>query len=168
MIEALKMKMFGHSGRFISVFAPFAGEVSSIDSIGDSVFAKGTLGPGIAITPDDNQTIVRAPIGGEILLMSDMSHAVIIKTTQNTEILVHVGIGTVALKGKYFRPLVQNGDFIKAGEPILEFDAVSIVKEGYSLKTPIVIPSLGSYSGYELTKQQNILTQDEIIKLIRD
>lgn len=167
MIESLK-KMFGQSGRFISIFAPFAGKVKPLDSLGDRVFAAGTLGPGLVIEPYGNENIVRAPVGGEVLLMSDMSHAVMIRTKGNAEVLIHVGMGTVELKGKFFKPLVQNGDFIKVGDPLLEFDHKAIVDAGYSIASPIVIPNLGEYTSFELKNPEEIMALDEVVKLIKD
>lgn len=167
MIDSLK-KMFGQSGKFISIFAPFAGKVRTLESLGDRIFATGTLGCGVVVEPYGNESLVRAPVGGEVLLMSDMSHAVMIRTKGNAEILVHVGIGTVELKGKYFKPLVQNGDYIKVGDPLLEFDHKAIVAAGYSMATPITIPNLGDYTSFEIKHPEEIMALDELIKLIKD
>lgn len=167
MIDRLK-KMFGQSSRFISIYAPFSGEVQKLETLGDQVFSTGTLGPGVIIVPNEKENTLCAPVGGEVLLMSDMFHAVMIRTTGDAEVLVHVGLKTVSLKGKYFNPLVKNGDYIKAGEPLLEFDQAAIKAAGYSMQSPVVIPNLGNFSGFEINERTDVVSQDELIKLIKD
>lgn len=165
MLDRLK-KMFGESQHTLSVYAPCAGSLQPLSAIGDQVFASGTLGPGLAILPDAGETEIRAPIGGQVMSMSDMSHAVMIRAKGGLEVLVHVGIGTIALRGEHFVPLVKNSDYIKVGDPILRFDAAAIAAAGYSLLTPLTLPFLGDYQDCRLlTELQQVAALDEIAQL---
>lgn len=168
MLDRLK-KMFGDSQRTLSVFAPFSGTIQTLESINDGVFSAGTLGPGIAMLPDDSETEIKAPIGGQLMSVSDMSHAVIIRAKGGLEVLIHVGIGTIALKGKHFESLVKNSDYIKVGDPILKFDANAIKEAGYSMVTPITLPSLGDYTKLDILEHDPKVTAlEEILRLVQE
>lgn len=165
MLDRLK-KMFGESQHTLSIYAPCAGTLQPLSAIGDQVFATGTLGPGLAILPADGEHEIKAPIGGQVMSMSDMSHAVMIRAKGGLEVLVHVGIGTIALKGEHFEPLVKNSDYIKVGDPILRFDAGAIAAAGYSLLTPLTLPFLGDYRDPTFrTEPQQVAALDEIASL---
>lgn len=167
MLNRLKM-MFGTSGSFLSVHAPFAGQYIKLEDVEDEIFKKGTLGNGFAILPDPDESILRAPIGGEVMLLSDMSHAIMIKTLGEVELLVHLGLGTVKLKGQHLKTLVKHGDFIKVGDPLIEFDQDAIKNLGYSMVTPIVTPNPGKYSRYEIKENlTSVRALDEIMKLMK-
>ena len=165
MLDRLK-KMFGESQHMLSVYAPCAGTLQPLTAVGDQVFAAGTLGPGLALLPAEGENEIRAPIGGQVMSMSDMSHAVMIRAKGGLEVLVHVGIGTIALRGEHFEPLVKNSDYIKVGDPILRFDAAAIAAAGYSLLTPLTLPFLGDYRDCTFrTEPQQVAALDEIATL---
>lgn len=168
MLNRLKM-MFGSSGSFLVMHAPFAGKFIKLENIEDEIFKSGTLGPGFAILPNEGESVLRSPIGGEVMLLSDMSHAVMIRTLGQVDLLVHLGIGTVKLHGKYMKPLIKNGDFIKVGDPLLEFDQEKIKAAGYSMITPIVSPSRGIYTRYEIKENlDQVMSLDEIMYLMKN
>lgn len=106
------------------------GEVISLKEIGDGVFSEGMVGDGLAIKPS-NETVC-APVSGKVtVLMDDSKHAVGMTLSNGVEILIHVGIDTVSMKGEGFRYLVKVGDVVKAGTPLLKFSKAAIKKAGH-------------------------------------
>ena len=120
-----------------SLYAHMIGEKVDLENVPDEVFSGKILGDGIAINPKDYRLF--APADCEIVSLSDTLHAVNIKTEDGLEILLHIGIDTVNLKGKFFHPHIKNGDEVKKGEPLISFDGDKIKEKGYSLITPLII-----------------------------
>lgn len=114
-----------------------------MDEVNDQTFAQELLGPGIAIVPS-NGTVV-SPINGTIATVMDTKHAVCIQGEDGLELIVHAGLDTVELNGKYYQTYKEIGDQVKAGDVLLEFDLEEITKAGYDVTTPIVITNLGDY-----------------------
>lgn len=121
----------------MEVKAPMNGCAVPLSDVNDDVFSKGVLGQGMAIMPEEGK--VYAPIDGEISIFFETGHAIGIKSRQGIDLLIHVGIDTVNLQGKYFYPKVKVGDKVKCGELLLEFDLSAIQQEGYDMITPIII-----------------------------
>ena len=120
-----------------SIFAPADGTAAGLDNIGDDAFKM--LGKGVAVKPDTGK--IYAPADGVIENVADTKHAYGIKTDFGAELLIHIGIDTVKLNGKYFNPLVKEGDRITKGQLIAKFDINAIKKEGFDVTTPIVVVS---------------------------
>jgi len=114
-----------------------AGEVVSIDQVPDAVFSQKMLGDGFAVKPT-NGTVV-SPVDGTIVQIFPTNHAFGILTESGLEILVHIGIDTVELKGEGFKRLVEVDTKVKAGEPIVEVDLTFVGERAKSLITPVVI-----------------------------
>lgn len=119
------------------VYAPVEGEVISYTQIPDATFASGALGKGVGIVPEKGEVV--APFDGEISMFFDTKHAIGLLSDDGIEILIHVGINTVELNGKYFKALKESGDKVKAGDPLLEFDMSAIQSEGYDLTTAVLV-----------------------------
>lgn len=117
--------------------APVDGFVVTIDHVPDPVFAEETLGPGIAIEPLGDT--ICAPIAGKIIQCAPTKHAVTIEAEPGVEILVHMGIDTVAMKGEGLTLLVKEGDKVKAGAPLIRFDVDLLAQRVTSLITPLVL-----------------------------
>ncbi|MBZ8176430.1 PTS glucose transporter subunit IIA [Corynebacterium poyangense] len=132
--------------------APFAGEVISMNEVPDPVFSGGMLGAGVAIRPSDKESeiIVHAPVAGRVANLFHGGHAFALVTTLGTQVLVHVGLDTVELKGRGFEALVEEGQRVKAGEPVLKVDAALIREAGKDLVTPIVGTDKSQVSGTEV------------------
>jgi len=145
--------------------APMNGVVIPLSSLSDAAFSKGALGKGVAIEPKNGRVI--SPADGTITTFFETGHAVGITTENGTEILIHVGMDTVKLGGKYFTPKAKQGDVVKAGDLLLEFDLKGIRKEGYETATPIVITNSADYLDILETEQKNIAFGDEFITLIK-
>jgi multiphosphoryl transfer protein len=121
----------------IRLLAPMSGYLMPIDQVPDPVFAQKMVGDGIAIDPT-SETLV-APCDGEIILLHAAHHAVTIKTPQGLEILMHIGLDTVKLRGQGFTPHVKVGDPVKTGDRLISFDADYIALQATSLLTMLVI-----------------------------
>ncbi|MBK7819796.1 MAG: PTS glucose transporter subunit IIA [Tessaracoccus sp.] len=121
----------------IVIAAPLAGKVVPLSETGDPVFGGGLVGPGVAIVPSGSRVV--APAAGVVVALPDSHHAIGLRLDSGVELLVHVGIDTVRLKGTHFTPLVHPNQRVTAGEVLLEFDPAGISAAGYPLITPVVV-----------------------------
>jgi len=121
----------------LKILAPLAGWCAPLAEIPDAAFAQGMLGEGVAIDPTGNE--LRAPCEGEVISIAAARHAVALRTPAGAEILIHVGIDTVALGGAGFTVTVRNGDRVHAGDPLMLFDLELLAQQAPSLMTPIII-----------------------------
>jgi phosphocarrier protein FPr len=117
--------------------APLSGYLMPIEEVPDPVFAQKMVGDGIAIDPVTNA--VFAPCDGEIIQMHDAAHAVTIRSPQGLEVLIHIGLDTVMLKGEGFLPHVKTGDRVRTGDLLIEFDPDYVAANAVALLTMIVI-----------------------------
>lgn len=120
-----------------AVFAPATGQFVKLEEVPDPVFSQKMMGEGVAVKPT-NGTIV-APATGEIIQVAETKHAFGIRTELGQEILVHIGLETVALKGEGFNVLVKLGDKVTAGQPVVEADIDFIEKNASSTVIPVVV-----------------------------
>lgn len=146
------------------IASPMDGKVVALEEVQDQAFASGALGKGLAIEPDKG--VVTAPVDGEIAVCFPTGHAIGIAAENGAEILIHVGMDTVKLDGKYFYPKVKSGDKIKKGQVLLEFDMDAIREEGYSLVTPVLVSDPGKYLDVIPTDRKEVHRGDNIITLL--
>ncbi len=164
MFDSLK-KMFERNAKIISLKAVEDGRTIPMDEVNDQTFAQELLGPGIAIVPS-NGTVV-SPIDGTIATVMDTKHAVCIQGEDGLELIVHAGLDTVELNGKYYQTYKEIGDQVKAGDVLLEFDLEEITKAGYDVTTPIVITNLGDYKITKCLTGQQVKAGEEVIQLTK-
>lgn len=164
MFDSLK-KMFEKNAKTISLKAVEDGRTIPMDEVNDQTFAQELLGPGIAIVPS-NGTVV-SPINGTIATVMDTKHAVCIQGEDGLELIVHAGLDTVELNGKYYQTYKEIGDQVKAGDVLLEFDLEEITKAGYDVTTPIVITNLGDYKITKCLTGQQVKEGEEVIQLTK-
>ena len=164
MFDSLK-KMFEKNAKTISLKAVEDGRTIPMDEVNDQTFAQELLGPGIAIFPS-NGTVV-SPINGTIATVMDTKHAVCIQGEDGLELIVHAGLDTVELNGKYYQTYKEIGDQVKAGDVLLEFDLEEITKAGYDVTTPIVITNLGDYKITKCLTGQQVKAGKEVIQLTK-
>ena len=164
MFDSLK-KMFEKNAKTISLKAVEDGRTIPMDEVNDQTFAEELLGPGIAIVPS-NGTVV-SPINGTIATVMDTKHAVCIQGEDGLELIVHAGLDTVELNGKYYQTYKEIGDQVKAGDVLLEFDLEEITKAGYDVTTPIVITNLGDYKITKCLTGQQVKAGEEVIQLTK-
>ncbi len=130
--------------------SPLEGDIVPLESVNDEGFAQKLLGDGVAIKPTEG--IVRAPCDGVISSLIETKHAVGMTSVDGAEILIHVGMDTVELKGQFFNTLVSVGQQVKTGDKLIEFDLQSITAAGYDTTTPVVIVNSDEYP-FELIAQ---------------
>ncbi|HDY5308209.1 TPA: PTS N-acetyl glucosamine transporter subunit IIABC [Klebsiella pneumoniae] len=127
-----------------SLVSPITGEVVALEQVPDEAFASKAVGDGIAVKPTSN--IVVAPAAGTVVKIFNTNHAFCLETNNGAEIVVHMGIDTVALEGKGFKRLVEEGTDVKAGEPILEMDLDFLNANARSMISPVVCSNSDDYS----------------------
>ena len=138
-------KSIGSTGPF-TVYSPLSGKAIRLEDVPDEAFASGILGKGTAIQPSEGK--VYSPCDGEVVNVFDTKHAVNLVSDNGYEILIHVGLDTVKLDGKYFRSHIENGEKVRKGDLLLSFDKDEIKKAGFDTVTPVVI--LGLDDGAEI------------------
>jgi phosphoenolpyruvate-protein phosphotransferase len=121
----------------LKIMAPLTGWCAPLDEVPDQVFAGRMLGDGLAIDPTTG--IVVAPCSGQVVTLPASGHAVSIRTAQGIDVLIHIGIDTVELRGRGFEPRVQPGAMVRAGDELIRFDLDVVARGAKSLMTPIVI-----------------------------
>lgn len=129
----------------IVLVSPLTGEAVSLEETNDPAFVSGALGKGVAVKPTENRII--APCDATVSAV--MGHAVGLECDNGVELLIHVGVDTVNLEGKYFTGHVQEGQHVKAGDLLLEFDSAAIQKAGYPIITPVIVTNTDKYASVE-------------------
>lgn len=137
LITAAATKAAGDAGQVIEITAPLAGTVLPLSEVPDPVFSKGTMGPGVGIVPSGDT--VYAPADGMVVAAPDSGHAFGLVLNGGVELLIHVGIDTVQLKGAGFEVQATKGQKVTAGTPLVTFDRKVIEDAGYSLVTPVIV-----------------------------
>ncbi|WP_242096290.1 glucose PTS transporter subunit IIA, partial [Sphingomonas sp. CROZ-RG-20F-R02-07] len=130
----------------ITLFAPLAGWAMPIAEVPDPVFAEGMLGEGMAIDPTGDT--LHAPCDGTILTVHAARHAVTMAMADGTELLMHIGIDSVALCGAGFTALVRPGDAVRAGDPLIRFDLDRLVTGASAAVTPLLLTGAGVAIGW--------------------
>lgn len=140
--------------------SPVIGQMISLSDVEDDIFSSKVMGEGIAIIPAKGE--LYAPIDGEISLLFETNHALGMKTANGVEVLFHIGIDTVQLEGKFFKPLVQAGDQVKAGDLLIQFDLEKIKEAGYDPVTLAVITNTDQYD-IKVTQLKEVNRQDTLM-----
>ncbi|MDV2856420.1 PTS glucose transporter subunit IIA [Oceanimonas sp. CAM02] len=144
----------------IEVFAPLSGEIVPLEEVPDVVFAEKIVGDGLAIKPSGNKMV--APCNGTIGKIFETNHAFSIESESGLELFVHFGIDTVELKGEGFTRVAQEGQQVKKGDTILEFDLALLEQKAKSTLTPVIISNMDEVKNLE--KKSGIVTvADDVI-----
>ena len=157
-------KLFSKSE--IELGSPAIGEVVPVTQVSDPTFGEEILGKGIAMIPAEGK--IYAPCNAQVDLMFDTGHAVSLKADNGAEILIHIGLETVNLKGKYYTVHVKTGDCVTKGQLLIEFDLNAIVAEGYDIITPMVICNSGEYKTINAYTSNSVKVGDKVIGLIKE
>ena len=139
------------------------GTVVPLADVKDEAFASGVLGDGIAIEPSDGELV--APADGEISSTFETHHAVGMTTADGAELLMHIGIDTVKLGGKHFTYLVNEGDKVKKGQPLIRFELEAIKAEGYPVTTPVIVCNTDDYAVVEAKASGTVKQGDALLEL---
>ena len=143
--------------------ACLTGTVVPLAEVKDEAFASGALGDGIAIEPAVGELV--APADGEISSTFDTHHAVGMTTVDGAELLMHIGIDTVKLGGKYFTYLVNEGDKVRKGQPLIRFDIEAIKAEGYPVTTPLIVCNTDEYAAVTPKASGTVKQGDALLEL---
>ena len=146
------------------IVSPIKGDVMPLEMIKDEVFSKGLLGKGIAIEPTEGKVV--APVDGVVTTLFPTYHAIGITSDKGAEILIHIGMDTVQLEGKCFTPKIAQGDKVKTGQLLLEFDIKGIKEAGLPVTTPVIITNTDNYLDVIETDKKKTERKEEIIKVM--
>ena len=138
----------------VDVHAPFAGDVVELSQVPDASFAQGMVGEGFAVMPDPVDAFdVCAPVDGTITMVFKTRHAFGMQTADGLDLLIHIGIDTVELKGEGFTALAKKGDTVTAGTPIIAVEAQKLRERGVNLITPVVCPTAKQVAGVDIARE---------------
>ena len=146
-----------------TILAPIEGTIKPVEESSDAAFASGALGKGVIITPSAGK--VYAPVSGTVTVLFPSLHAIGITSDSGVEILIHIGINTVQLEGKGYTAHIKQGDHIKCGQLLVEFDMDYISKEGYSLETPVLVTNFNDLKEIEITDKTNSSLKEELMHI---
>lgn len=145
------------------VASPMEGLIKPLSEIGDAAFSSGALGKGVAIEPTEGKLF--APVSGIVTALFPTKHAIGITANSGAEILIHIGMNTVQLNGKYFTALVEQGAQVEKGQLLIEFDIEAIKKAGFEVTTPVVITDTEKYAQVNTTTDKQIKWGEPLISL---
>lgn len=165
MFKKLKEKLVKKENNGILIGSPIEGEAVSIKEVNDPTFSEEILGKGIAIKPSNGRVV--APVDGEVTVMFKTKHAVSLVSEDGVEILIHVGLETVNLKGEHFKSYVEAGDKVKVGDLLVEFDVEKIKEAGYDTTSPVVICNTPEFANVVESKIGHIKELDKVIEVIK-
>lgn len=144
-----------------TVYSPLAGTVMPLSEIPDEVFASGALGSGCGIEPAEYH--VSASFDGTVNMVADTKHAIGLISKDGIQILIHVGLDTVALNGKGFDVKTAVGKEVKCGQLLMNFDGNAIQKAGYKITTAVIIANTDDYESVELNKTGQTKVSDALL-----
>lgn len=145
--------------------SPLSGKVLPLSDVPDKVFSSGAMGKGLAIDPEKGELI--APADGEITTIFPTGHAVGLTTKDGIEILMHIGMDTVELEGQGFETFVKQGDQVKAGDLLVQFDIEAIKAAGYSVITPIVITNTEHFADVLELNQEELIASEDFLAIVK-
>jgi beta-glucoside PTS system EIICBA component len=147
------------------VLSPLTGAVISLEDVKDDVFSSEAIGPGVAIIPIDGN--LHAPFTGSVTSMFPTNHGIGLTSDAGIKVLIHIGIDTVQLDGKYFDMRVQYGERVEQGQLLGTFDLEAITKEGYDITSPVVITNSHQYLDVMNGDNENIAAGDRLLTVIK-
>lgn len=151
------------NNKTVQISSPLSGELVPMSSVNDDVFSQELLGKGIAIMPSEGKLV--SPVNGTVITVMETKHAITIKSDDGAELLIHIGLDTVNLEGKYYTANVKSGDKINVGDSLIDFDINEIKKSGYDIITPVLIANADKYSNISISEKKAVKAGENIIKI---
>ncbi len=155
-------KLFGKKAGEV-LCAPVQGKAVAISEVSDPTFGQEILGKGFAIVPSVGKVV--APIDGTVEMVFDTKHAISMSSESGIQILIHVGLDTVSLKGEPFKAYVEAGQSVKKGDLMLEFDIEAIKAAGYEVITPVIVCNADDYKDVIRKTGVQVEPGDTVIEL---
>ncbi len=149
----------------VDIYSPLEGNFIELNRVDDKTFSSGILGKGFAIEPIDNT--VYAPMDGTITMLFPTLHAIGLTNLNGLEVLIHIGIDTVNLKGKHFKALVTEGKIVKKGDPIITFDLKKLITLGYKVTTPVIVTNSNDFEITHVETLKEIDNSNLILKTVK-
>jgi beta-glucoside PTS system EIICBA component len=147
-----------------TVASPLTGTLMPLEALPDEAFASGAMGQGIVIEPDSGR--LTSPVKGTVTTVFPTGHAIGITSESGAELLIHVGVNTVKLKGKHFDKRVQEGDKVEQGQLLLEFDVAAIREAGFVTATPVIVTNSANYLDVLKTTAAKVQNGDLLLTII--
>ncbi|WP_342439173.1 beta-glucoside-specific PTS transporter subunit IIABC [Paenibacillus sp. FSL L8-0436] len=147
-----------------TVVSPLTGTLMPLEALPDEAFASGAMGQGIVIEPDSGR--LTSPVKGIVTTVFPTGHAIGITSESGAELLIHVGVNTVKLKGKHFDKRVQEGDKVEQGQLLLEFDVAAIREAGFVTATPVIVTNSANYLDVLKTTATQVQNGDLLLTII--
>lgn len=144
------------------VYSPLKGKAIALTEVKDETFAAGVLGQGFAVLPEAGKVV--APFNGKVTTLFETKHAVGVTSDSGIEVLIHVGLNTVALEGKYFTALVKEGDTVRRGQTLLTFDQKAIAEAGYDTTTPVIVTNADDYAAVDVLCKGKVSFGEEVLR----
>ena len=161
----VQAQAYQKANRYEEIASPINGEVIPLSQVKDEVFSKQVLGKGIAVIPKEGK--VYAPFDGKVKSLFETGHAIGLQNQNGVELLIHVGMDTVELKGKFFKTHVNVEDEVKEGQLLLEFEIEGIQGAGYEIVTPIIVSNTGDYLDVvEMAESGTVKNGDSVLKVV--
>ena len=164
--EEAKLAATGQSKKLSKgeVFSPIEGKVLPLSEAKDGAFSDGIMGKGVVIEPTSGEVI--APFDGTVMTLFPTNHAIGLISETGTEVLIHIGIDTVQLEGKGFEAFVKQGDTVKKGQKLVQFDIDTITSEGYNTQVPIIITNTPDFADIIPVSQPAVKRNDLLITTV--
>jgi glucose-specific phosphotransferase system IIA component len=154
-------KLFGAKADTLA--APCAGHTVPLRAVPDPAFSEEILGKGVAIEPAEGR--ICAPCDGTVEMMFATGHAVSLKAACGADVLIHVGLDTVQLKGRHFTVHAKNGDAVKAGQLLIEVDLAAVAAAGYNTITPLIVCNSDEYTAVEAAADKTVAQGETVLTL---
>ncbi|MDD2534915.1 MAG: beta-glucoside-specific PTS transporter subunit IIABC [Eubacteriales bacterium] len=152
------------AGKKLPITSPLTGKIVALKDVEDEVFSSGAMGKGLAIEPAVGKVV--APCDGVVSVLFPTGHAIGLKSTEGSEILIHIGLDTVKLNGQHFKAHVKQGDVVKVGDLLVEFDIAAIKAAGYQLTTPVIVTNTDVYADIIETDVKTIKATENLLTLL--
>lgn len=162
-IEEINDQLENHKEAII--YSPIEGKTVSLKQVNDPTFSQEIMGKGAAIIPTVGRAV--SPVDGKISALFETKHAIGITADSGAEILIHIGLDTVKLEGKYFTSHIKVGDEVKKGDLLVEFDIEAIQKEGFEIITPILVTNVYDYNDVMSLIDREVKEKEELLKIIK-
>lgn len=147
------------------VTSPVQGQMMPLSTASDQAFAQGALGKGVVIHPTVGEVV--APFDGTVMTMFPTKHAIGLISDNGLELLIHIGLDTVQLDGKYFEAHVEQGAKVKRGDKLVTFDIRAIEAAGYSVETPVIVTNSADYLDIiESDQKDGVCNSDELLTVL--